>query len=314
MKDDRGVWVLVASAIALVMGLGLPASVNGTGLIEADGRTFRDVIASCFGRPFQTDADMRIYHTNTKGHVATDGEPVFFSYPGIQDVLVNGEPLPVVQRGPNLIQVRMAAGVHDVEVVALDTPIVFDLPEGLEHETPPVSDIDAFNEQAEALRPGDELIIKNGVYTGWATALVEGKGTAGKPVIIRPETPGGVIFRGRTHIRLTGRHIVFKGFRFDHAGPAHVLYLIEGEHIRITQCQFTSCGDAGRTFSHIVRITRNCHRSRVDHCYFTTSKSISVGLRIIGADDLPTHNRIDHNIFRDIFRSLLSQRLSLDSL
>ena len=302
MNQNRGVGVLSASVIALVVGLGLCAPAQGASLIEANGRTSRDLIASCFERPFLTDADMRIYHTNTRGRLATDGGPVLFAYPGIQKVLVDGKGMPVARRAPNLIQVRMTAGVHDVEIVGSDSAIVFDLPKGLEPEMQPVSDVETFNQRARALDPGDELVVKNGVYTGWATALVEGKGTAEKPVVIRPETPGGVIFRGRTHIRLTGRHIVFKGFRFDHAGPAHVLYLIEGEHIRVTQCQFTSCGDAGRTYSHIVRITRNCHRSRVDHCYFTTSKSISVGLRIFGADDLPSHNRIDHNIFRDIFR------------
>ncbi|MDP6776056.1 MAG: polysaccharide lyase 6 family protein [Candidatus Latescibacteria bacterium] len=302
MTDDRAAWVIIALAVALVVSPGLSTSAQATGLIQADGRTFRDVIASCFDRPFQTDADMRIYHTNTKGRVATDGEPVFFSYPGIQDVLVNGRSQPVVQRGPNRVRVRMAAGVHDVVISASSAGAAFDLPVGPDRDTGSVGDVDAFNKRAGELQPGDELVVKNGVYTGWATALIEAEGTPERPVVIRPQTPGGVIFRGRTHFRLSGRHIVFKGFRFDHAGPAHVLYVIGGENIRITQCQFASCGDAGRTYSHIVRITRNSHRNRVDHCYFTASKSISVGLRIIGADDLPTHNRIDHNIFRDIFR------------
>ncbi len=297
LRDQKGRW-----KPELVSVVRERTSADESGYVKVGDQTYRDVISTCFQRPFLTDADMQIYFTDTRGRVATDGSPAMFSCPGIQQVLVNGEPLPVVRRGENLVQVRVASGVHDVEIIASEDDAVLELPNGFERGIQPVSDVETFNARAEALRPGDELVVENGVYTGWATALVEGKGVAGKPVVIRPETPGGVIFRGRTHFRLTGKHILFKGFRFDHAGPAHVLYMIEGEHIRVTQCQFTSCGDSGRTFSHIVRITRNCHRSRIDHCYFTASKCISIGLRLFGIEDLPRDNRIDHNIFRDIFR------------
>ena len=302
MRERTLVGLVAALAAGWLLGLGLGVPAAETGFVEVGGRTYRDVIATCFRRPFLTDADMRIYFADTRGRVAAAGGPVLFSYPGIQQVLAGGKRLPVLQKAANLIQVRMAAGVHDVEIVASEDAVVFDLPPGFERGTRPVSDVEAFNQRAKVLGPADELVVKNGVYTGWATALVEGKGTAEKPVVVRPETPGGVIFRGRTHIRLTGRHIVFKGFRFDHAGPAHVLYMIDGEHIRVTQCQFTSCGDSSRTFSHIVRMTRNCLRGRIDHCYFMASKSMSVGLRMFGSEDLPRDNRIDHNIFRDIFR------------
>ena len=296
---ERGFAGLV---VALVVGCAVPASAVENGLVKVGGRTYRDVITTCFQRPFMTDADLRIHFTDTRGRVATDGGPVLFHYAGIEEVLVKGKPLPVLRREGNLVEVRLAAGVHDVEMVAATGKTALDLPADFAAGERPVSDIETFNERASALQPGDELVVRNGVYTGWSAGLVAGKGTAEKPVVIRPETPGGVIFRGRTHIRLTGRHIVFKGFRFDHAGPAHVLYLIDGEHIRVTQCQFTSCGDFGGTFSHIVRLTRNCRRSRVDHCYFTASKSMSVGLRIFGTADMPQDNRLDHNIFRDIFK------------
>ena len=302
MRERKLVVLAAAWATGGVLRLALVASAAESGFAEVGGRRYRDVIATCFRRPFLTDADMRIYFTDTRGRVATDGGPVLFSYPGIEQVLVNGKRLPVLRQAANLVQVCTATGVHDVEIVGSESALVFDLPKSFESETRPVSDVAGFNRRAKTLKPGDELVVRNGVYTGWAAALVEGKGTAEKPVVIRPETPGGVIFRGRTHVRLTGRHIVFKGFRFDHAGPAHVLYLINGENIRVTQCQFSSCGDSGRTFSHIIRITRNCHRNRIDHCYFTASKSIGVGLRLFGVEDLARDNRIDHNIFRDIFK------------
>ena len=302
MLERKLVRLVAALAVGWVFCSGVAASAAEGGLVKVGDQMYRDVIETCFRRPFLTDADMRIYFTDTRGRVATDGRPVLFNYPGIQQVLVKGKRLPVLRKAANLIQVRMAEGGHDVEIVAEESAVVFGLPESFERGTRPVSDVDGFNERAKTLKSGDELVVKNGKYTGWATALVEGKGTAEKPVVIRPETPGGVIFRGRTHIRLTGRHIVFKGFRFYHAGPAHVLYMIDGEHIRVTQCQFSGCGDSGRTFSHIVRITRNCHHGRIDHCYFTASKSMSVGLRIFGSEDLPRDNRIDHNIFRDIFK------------
>ena len=273
-----------AHALVLALALGVSAITPDAlraerGVLEVKSRPYRSVIATCFRHPFLTDADMRMYVTDTRGRVATSGGPASFYYPGIRQVLLNRTPLLVLRSGPDLLQVRMPAGEHDVAIVASGRSAATQTPAGIDRDGT-VDAIDQFNARAKALKPGDELVVANGVYAGWGSAVVDASGTAGRPIIIRPQTPGGAVFRGRTHIRLSGKHVVFKGFRFEQAGPAHVLYLSNGEHLRVTQCQFFSCGDSLYTYAHIVRLAQHCHRSRVDHCFFTGSKSMSIGLRV----------------------------------
>jgi len=272
------------------------------GVVTVAGRTYRDVIGACRLHPFLTDADVLIHFTDTRGRVSVERDEATFVYPGIEQVLVNGAPLPSVRSGPNLIRVKMAPGVHDVAIAAAPDAASPDLPRGFGAAGDVVGSLDEFRERAAALGPGAELVVKNGVYSGWHSVVVTGAGTEDKPILIRPETPGGVIFRQRTQIRVQGTWVVLKGFRFEHAGPGQIVHLTDGERNRVTQCQFWHCGNPAFSFSHVVRVGSNCHRSRVDHCWFTGSRTISLGLRVRGRETAPLDNRFDHNVFRDIFR------------
>ena len=131
MRERRLVGLIAALAAGCTLGSG-PVAAAEVGLIKLGDRTYRDVIATCLQRPFLTDADMRSYVTDTRGRVATDGGPVLFSYPGIEQVLVEGRRLPVLRQAADLIQVRMAVGVHDVEIVASGAAGALDLPQSFE--------------------------------------------------------------------------------------------------------------------------------------------------------------------------------------
>ena len=306
MRRTRLYFLPRAFALAGVLALGgvipLPSALPAeSGLLKVGSQLYRNVIATFFQGPFLTDADVRIYFTNTRGRITAAGGPMFFHYPGLEQVLLQGEPLPVLRSGPNLLEVRLPPGVHDVEIKAAGKEAPPDLPAGFGSDGT-VDNVDQFNARARALKPGDELVVKNGVYRNWKNAIVSASGTSDQPLLIRPETPGGVVFQRHTQITLHGQHIVFQGFRFEQAGPSNVLYLSEGEHLRVTQCQFFGCGDPQYTFAHIVRLGPHCHRSRVDHCFFTGSKSMSVGLRLHNRASAGRDNRIDHNVFRDICR------------
>ncbi|MBM4080063.1 MAG: hypothetical protein FJ278_10220, partial [Planctomycetes bacterium] len=154
-----------------------------------------------------------------------------------------------------------------------------------------------FNDRAAKLQPGDELVLRNGVYSDWRLEI-PCRGADSKPVVIRPQTPGGVLFRRATAIRITGDHVEVRGFHFEHCGGMVVNVL--GQRNRLTECRFLWCGNPRSTFTHIVEIGGAAHDNRVDHCHFEGSKSMSVGLRINGPDKTGRRNRIDHNVFRDI--------------
>jgi len=267
---------------------------------DATQQKIRDVLASAYVHPFLTDADMQAYLTNTRGRVSTAGGAVTFCYPGIEGVRLRGEDLPVVRRGPNLVQVEMSAGTHDVEIVASPGKVVSDLPTGFAPAAAAVSTQERFKTRADALEPGDEFVIKNGVYVGWRVGITA-KGTRERPIVIRPETPGGVVFSHRVRITIQGDHLILKGFRFENTSNASVR-IEGGSHNRITQCQFFYCGNPLSTFGHVATMGTGSHRNRVDHCYFTGSRSMSLGQGVRAGPNAGTHNRLDHNIFRDVYR------------
>lgn len=51
-------------------------------------------------------------------------------------------------------------------------------------------------------QPGDAIIIKDGTYSNWSV-IIKGQGSEGKPIIIKPETKGGVIFTGDGIVKKT---------------------------------------------------------------------------------------------------------------
>ena len=287
---------------AFVLAAGTTTRSSELGRIAVGGQVYRDVVATMSLHPFLTDADMLMYSTDTRGRVRTLGGLVTFCYPGIRQVLLNDSPLRAVGTGPNLVRVRMPAGTHDVAIVASAADATLALPETRADSGGLAATREQFADRATALGPGAEVVVGNGVHTDWGVLAIAGGGTEDRPVVVRPETPGGVIFRGHTQIRIQGRHIVFKGFRFHNASPTHLVHLTDGEHIRISQCQFAHCGSPVSTFGHIIRIGRSCHSSRIDHCYFTGNQSMSIGLRVYDHDTAGLDNRLDHNVFRDIYR------------
>jgi len=259
--------------------------------------TSRDVLANAFLYPFLTDAEILDRTNDTEARVATVGGMVRFRYPGIAGVRIDGRPMPGQRVGGDLWLGEIPAGIHDVTIVVgeLRTPAVRAPQPGT------VGTTAEFQARAEQLQAGDELVVADGHYTDWRVR-VKARGRAEAPIVIRPETPGGVTFRRNSSIRIEGRYVILKGFRFDHCGPNVAVHLIAASDCRITQCQFFHCGNPISTFGHILRVDSASHHNRVDHCYFTGSKSMSLAQRISVQDEVGTHNRFDRNIFRDIYR------------
>jgi len=143
-------------------------------------------------------------------------------------------------------------------------------------------------------------VIPDGFYRDWKVT-VKTSGSAGAPVTIRSETPGGAVFSGESTLNVTASHVVVQGLRFEQCGPNSAIAIVEGSGCRITQCLFIECGHPQSTFYHVVTTMGNGDGNRVDHCYFAGSRSMSCGVRIREKSS-PKRQRIDHNVFRDIVR------------
>ncbi|MFP3903827.1 MAG: polysaccharide lyase 6 family protein, partial [Armatimonadota bacterium] len=287
-----------ATAVAMIVLLGLYAGACCGAPGDLLGSDQRDVIAGAFTHPVLTDAEVDLYITETRAKISTQGGSVYFRYPGISGVTVGGQELPGTLVTPGLVRVELPAGTHVVEV----------LTDGSGADTIPASSSDGLpgtseelEAAVEAASPGDEVVMRDGIYRDF-TARLSGRGTPEAPIVVRPETPGSVIFHGATAITLTGEALVLRGFRFEECYPTGIVQIDTASDCRVTQCHFTRCGNPRSTFSHILRVSMGSDRNRVDHCFFTGSKSMSVGQAISLDGEVGRDNRYDHNIIRDIFR------------
>lgn len=168
-----------------------------------------------------------------------------------------------------------------------------------------------FNATAAVARPGDAVIVRNGVYTGWRLRIPS-KGTADQPIIYTAQSSRGVTIKGAhtNALSVTGSHNIIGGFVFDGTGLLSV-QLRGATRNRITDSAFLSCGDSTKSLERIIEITEAADNNRIDHSLFENSRSTSIGFRLPrpGIDTFPTslNNRIDHNVFRGIRDALTIQ-------
>lgn len=170
-----------------------------------------------------------------------------------------------------------------------------------------VSTPEEFQKAATIVHPGDAIVIANGNYSNWFLT-VDTRGTADKPIIIRSETTGKVVFSGRADkpvFRLTGAFTVLSGLVFtdcrllkEKTSSGVLVELNNTVSCRVTECTFAR-DTADAQFMPLVIISGNAEHNRIDHCSFTGNiDNMEVQVRI-SRNEIPQHTLIDQNVFRD---------------
>ncbi len=158
----------------------------------------------------------------------------------------------------------------------------------------------------EALRkavPGDTLVIRGGTYSG-TDLRWRADASADSPVVVRPETPGGVILTGDTRLHISGEGLTVSGLLFEGCTPegGAVVEFRDGDSLargcRLTECAFVRCVPRRRDIqSGYVQLYGR--GDRVDHCTFLDKLNLGVTLTVMLNWPLCDDNRhsIDHNWF-----------------
>lgn len=152
-------------------------------------------------------------------------------------------------------------------------------------------------------QPGDRIVVKDGVYENQDLKWTGG-GNATTPVIIEPQTKGGVIIKGASSLVLSAHNLVVRGLYFLDGSPLR-RSVIETSHgsqssndCRITECVIKNFNTSDRSEkrSYVILSGKNI---RVDHCQFVEKQNIGVTLivNLNGPAFLANHHRIDHNYF-----------------
>ncbi len=159
----------------------------------------------------------------------------------------------------------------------------------------------AARDSVPGLSPGDELVIADGVYTDFAL-LLDATGSEDAPIVLRPETPGGVTLTGKSRLDMRGEWLAVDGFVFDQAWGGTCVSFATASNCRLTNCAFIESGSPTGTGAQVVTIWGRSQNNSVDHCYMQANLSIGMGVRIKPNDWDNTHNRFAYNYFKDIER------------
>ena len=167
-----------------------------------------------------------------------------------------------------------------------------------EHRITPKTDLKKLSQKVSA---GDTIVLENGNWKDIELKFDSLSGTVKSPISIVAQTPGKVVFSGKSRFRLYGQHVVVSGLVFrDCIGDKDVFELKVDKEERANDCRVTQCvfeqtkGFKTRKSPKWLSIHGSNHR--VDHCYFAGKQSLGTTL-VVWLHKEPGKHRIDHNFF-----------------
>lgn len=91
-------------------------------------------------------------------------------------------------------------------------------------------------------KPGDELILKNGVYEDLQIKFIA-NGVEGNPITLKAETPGKVSIEGESNLQLGGSYLVVEGLHFKngHTPTGQVIRFKVNDTLIANHSKFTNC-------------------------------------------------------------------------
>jgi poly(beta-D-mannuronate) lyase len=152
--------------------------------------------------------------------------------------------------------------------------------------------------------PGTEIVMANGDWTDLQIHLV-GAGTEKRPITLRAETPGQVIIRGDSDLRLAGEHLLVDGLYFrDGASPSgSVIQFFVSEdslanHSRVTNCVIDGYNKAQRNIQDLWVRFKGRH-NQLDHCYLAgkSNRGPTIRVDLAGNESIYNYHRISNNHF-----------------
>jgi poly(beta-D-mannuronate) lyase len=158
-----------------------------------------------------------------------------------------------------------------------------------------------------AARPGDTVIMKNGVWPNVSIVINGRDGTAEHPIILRAETLGQVFLTGTSTLRI-GRDywvvdgLVFRDGGFLHNGPNAIIEFRENpgqhaHHSRLTNTAIISYNATEGVSKDYKWISLYGAYNRVDHNYLYGKNHQGSTVVVWRGDDSPNYHLIDHNYF-----------------
>jgi poly(beta-D-mannuronate) lyase len=156
-----------------------------------------------------------------------------------------------------------------------------------------VNSIKELQEAVAEAADGATILLKNGQYH--EPCVLKGKGSKGRPIVVRAETMGKVELQNQ--ITLEGEYLSLIGFRFSDKGGITVK---NGSGCRVSRCHMNNLEG-----SQWLRVDSKSKGIEIDHCLFekkenNREKDKGCQLMRIEVTNNKESHHIHHNHFRDI--------------
>ncbi len=167
-----------------------------------------------------------------------------------------------------------------------------------------VNDKQAFRKAVKAARPGDRIVLANGVWTDFEIVF-SAHGTSTMPITLTAETKGKVIISGRSNLRLSGEHLIVSGLVFRNGySPTNTVMAFrrtkgeDANNSRITEVVIDHFNNPERheTDFWVMLYGKN---NRFDHNHLEgkSNNGVTMAVRLDSEESQQNHHRIDHNYF-----------------
>lgn len=169
-----------------------------------------------------------------------------------------------------------------------------------------ISNVEQLNLALVNAKPGECILLEQGVYDGEIHSVQGLHGRADAPVVLRAASKGLVEITGEAGFHFAGcSHITLEGIKFTGAGRSYKdrhrrAVLLEGcNHMRITGCHFKlEETDDNTTF--VLIKGEMSHHHRIDRNLFDGKHKSGLVLDIAGgAAQVSQYDRIEYNHFKD---------------
>ncbi len=177
-----------------------------------------------------------------------------------------------------------------------------------------VTSLEALAGSIDSALPGDQIVVKNGMYATTDNIVVAAKGTAPHPIVVTAESVSGVKISGSHGFYLNGaQHVIIHGFELAHSQDNSAetddmaMKCNDCDHVRFTRNTFalttayvgeTDDRSIDRYHSDWLGISGSGANNRIDHNIFHNKSTRGTFLLVLGeAGRLVTDTVIDHNLF-----------------
>jgi poly(beta-D-mannuronate) lyase len=167
-----------------------------------------------------------------------------------------------------------------------------------------VADIKSLQTAESIAKPGDTIILQNGIWKDIALKI-NCKGTEKEPIFFKAETPGKVLFSGKSCLRIGGNFIVVDGLNFTNGySPESSIITFKTDKNNVANnCRITNCliddFNKPKRLDEDYWVSFYGKKNRIDHCTFRNKKNLGVLMAVILDDEKSRENfhSIDHNFF-----------------